>query len=106
MTAVDIAPLTLKLVEKAANELGYEVNSSDGARIHTQVIGITDNSVSFSYLSLVIFSLLISAPISYLYLIICTLRLISTPSMSSPAAGVRHHGHLDAPTRRRRVHLR
>ena len=26
--------------------------------------------------------------------------------MSTPAAGVRHHGHLDAPARRRRVHLR
>lgn len=38
VTAVDIAPLTLKLVEKAAIELGYEVNNSNGAKIHTQVI--------------------------------------------------------------------
>ena len=44
VTAVDIALLTLKLVEKAADELGYEVNNSDGAKIHTQVSDVIDFS--------------------------------------------------------------
>jgi len=76
VTAVDIAPLTLKLVEKAANELGYEVNNSDGAKIHTQVIDIKDITAL-----LLMYNYINVYPYCYLTIIMPPLILILIPTL-------------------------